>query len=75
MPRFELRVSKTGHVEVDELKRNIAGVLKVLRERGRKSVTGPEMCRLIEASGWPLKRINLKAVLALRITQDAGAGI
>jgi len=23
-----------------------------------KSVTGPEMCRLIEANGWSLKRIN-----------------
>jgi predicted RNA binding protein YcfA (HicA-like mRNA interferase family) len=23
-----------------------------------KSVTGPEMCRLIEANGWSLRRIN-----------------
>ena len=23
-----------------------------------KSVTGPEMCRLIEAHGWSLRRIN-----------------
>ncbi|MBS1859919.1 MAG: type II toxin-antitoxin system HicA family toxin, partial [Acidobacteria bacterium] len=23
-----------------------------------KPVTGPEMCRLIEANGWSLKRIN-----------------
>jgi predicted RNase H-like HicB family nuclease len=57
--KHNIREAIAGVLEVSQGAGRVTGFERSDSGRGRlKSITGAEMCRLIEANGWILRRIN-----------------